>query len=168
MHGLALEWQEADQIRTQKIFVRNNNLYPNIVRLGRQVDCDIVFSEYDLKISRRHAEIFFKLQDSNFYLRKIPQATRSPVIDNKVLYSGEAILKQGCMIMLGQTIINIIRVFSPSEASLICSNIQCPNPNKNRVVNAKYLLSGCPWCGISLAEAETFYPQGFYIRPIDL
>jgi predicted component of type VI protein secretion system len=157
MSELTLEWKEALKIRTEKILDQQPSKNPGTVRLGRHPDlCDILFSE-DEKISRLHAEIFFNREQNSFYLRKLPEGKRPLIVDGKIIIHDEAPLREGSMIILGETEIKVVAVSVDIAYGLICPNIKCRNPDKRRIVDPKHLLEGCPWCGTSLAAAQSFH-----------
>jgi hypothetical protein len=165
MSEITLEWQESrkeagriiTETRSFKIIDKQPSKHPGVIRLGRHPDlCDIVFSQDDEKISRLHAEIYFNSEQNSFYLRKLPEGRRPLIVDGKIFTTNEAPLQLDSTIILGETEIKVVAVSINPAYGLICPNPACRNPNPRRVVDAKYLLEGCPWCGWSLAAAQSF------------
>ncbi|PMB00105.1 peptide-binding protein [Fischerella thermalis CCMEE 5268] len=155
MRQITLEWTEAGHKITHKLVIQQTSKHPGRFRLGRNPElCDLVFTE-DNKISRLHAEIFFNSNQNRFYLRKLSEGLRPPIVDGEIITEGEIALRQGSSILLGETEIKVVAVVIDPAYLLICPNLKCGNPDPRRAVDAK--LQFCPWCGTFLVGGNTLY-----------
>ncbi|MEH2182064.1 FHA domain-containing protein [Nostoc sp.] len=174
MNALTLQWHDAGQDRTQKIYEQQPSQNPGTVRIGRDpLRCDIVLSHPT--VSGLHVEIFFHHQQQCFYIRNL-RSQNPPVVDGRQLVQGEMPLTEGTSISLGQIKLNVTRV---STGSIPATILLPPNPAVNlehhhypptppapppgvyglecpkchKVSPAENLQIGCHWCGTSLAAA---------------
>jgi len=165
---LNLTWTEAGVRQTQTIQNVQPSKNPGTVRLGRDpTKCDIVFS--DSSVSGLHVEIFFNQELQQYAVRNL-RASNPPLVDGKILASGEATLTSGSRIHLGQVQIDVVSVSATAvaipltvllSAPVVQSSspptgpssygLQCPKCS--RVSPYAQLSAGCPWCGTSLAAA---------------
>lgn len=127
-YELTLEWQEAGQLKTATIRENQPSKHPGTVRLGRDVGlCDIVLS--DPTISGVHVEIFFNSKQQRFYLRNL-RPTNPPMVDGRLIPSGEAPLSHASMICLGNQELRV-RMIAYTQAATTPVSPQHPP----RVVN---------------------------------
>lgn len=163
MSELMLRWLEAGQFKTQVIYDRQSSKSPGTIRLGRDpARCDVVFQ--DRSVSGLHVEIFFQPQQQQFFLRNLRQ-TNPPIIDGQPLSTGEVPLRRGSTIRLGkvEAVVDAIRSNGPGSPPTSAPppgrvyGLQCPNPKCGKVspYDHHHLQTGCPWCGFSLAAAES-------------
>ena len=166
---LTLTWTEAGVRQTQTIQNGQPSKNPGTVRLGRDpAKCDIVFSHSS--VSGLHVEIFFDRQLQEYAVRNL-RPSNPPLVDGKILASGEAKLRSEGRIHLGQVEIEVlsapevavaapqtvllapaVQSFSPpTEPSSY--GLQCPKCH--RISPYAQLSAGCPWCGTSLAAAAS-------------
>ncbi|MBE9186495.1 FHA domain-containing protein [Microcoleus sp. LEGE 07076] len=166
---LTLTWTEAGVRQTQTI--QNGQLSKNsgTVRLGRdRAKCDLVF--LDRSVSGLHVEIFFNQELQEYAVRNL-RPSNPPLVDGKILASGEAILRSDSRIQLGQVQIDVVsapavQVAAPETVLLgpgvpsSCSptgpskyGLQCPHCS--RISPYAHLNAGCVWCGTSLAAATS-------------
>ncbi|MEG4322943.1 MULTISPECIES: FHA domain-containing protein [unclassified Microcoleus] len=165
---LNLTWTEAGVRQTQTIQNGQPSKNPGSVRLGRDpAKCDIVFS--DSSVSGLHVEIFFNHELQEYAVRNL-RASNPPLVDGKILASGETILKSDSRIHLGQVEIEVVEVTEVQVAAPLTVllsgppvqisspptqpstyGLQCPKCS--RVSPYAQLSAGCPWCGTSLAAA---------------
>jgi hypothetical protein len=172
MNALTLQWHDAGQDRTQTIYEQQPSKNPATVRIGRDpLRCDIIIS--NLTVSGLHVEIFFHPQQQHFYIRNL-RSPNPPLVDGKQLVQGETPLREGSIIYLGQTKLQVIAVKINSTAATVVTlpqpevnpghrqsmsptkpkgtyGLECPKCHK--VSPAENLYTGCPWCGTSLAAA---------------
>ncbi len=179
MNALTLQWHDAGQNKTHQIYEQQPSKNSGTVRIGRNPQlCDIVVS--DPTVSGLHVEIFFHTQHQRFYLRNL-RHQNPPFIDQQKLIQGEAPLREGMSIYLGQMelkvtaiLINTIppTILSPPPPPQVVNShpptppahqhylqpspqgvygLQCPKCHK--VSPPENLQVGCPWCGTSLAAA---------------
>lgn len=165
---LNLTWTEAGVRQTQTIQNGQPTKNPGTVRLGRDpTKCDVVFSHSS--VSGLHVEIFFNQELQEYVVRNLRESN-PPLVDGKILASGEATLTSGSRIHLGQVQIDVVSVFATAvaipltvllSAPVVQSSssptgpssygLQCPKCS--RVSPYAQLSAGCPWCGTSLAAA---------------
>ncbi|MEG3848927.1 FHA domain-containing protein [Microcoleus sp. herbarium19] len=172
---LTLTWTEAGVRQTYTIQNGQPSKNPETVRLGRDpAKCDLVFS--DSSVSGLHVEIFFDRELQEYAVRNL-RSSNPPLVDGKFLAHGEATLKSGSRIHLGQVEIDVISVteaageipqtvllsgaavqsYSPPTGPS-SYGLQCPKCS--RVSPYAQLSSGCPWCGTSLAAAVSVVLSG--------
>jgi hypothetical protein len=173
MHELTLEWQEVGRIKRETIRDQQPSKYPGVVRLGRDpVRCDLVLS--DPTVSGLHVEIFFNPSTHAFALRNL-RDTNPPLVDGRSLAYGEASLRQGSTIYLGQLELKVVSVslavsnngipptilmspplpvatYKPAPAP-VSYGLQCPTCQ--RISPYDRIDFGCLWCGTSLAAAAS-------------
>ncbi|MEG4626980.1 FHA domain-containing protein [Microcoleus sp. w1-18aA5] len=166
---LTLAWTEAGVRQTQTIENGQPSKNPGTVRLGRDpAKCDIVFSHPS--VSGLHVEILFNQELQEYAVRNLRESN-PPLVDGKILAQGEAKLKSGSHIHLGQVQIEVVNVtevqvaapqtvllgppapgnFQPTGSSKY--GLQCPKCS--RISPYAQLNAGCPWCGTSLAAAAS-------------
>jgi predicted component of type VI protein secretion system len=183
MNALTLQWYDAGQQKTQKIYENGPSKNPGTFRIGRDpLRCDIVLSHPT--VSGLHIEIYFQLQQQSFVVRNLREQN-PPVVDGRQLVQGEVPLKQGSILYLGQQELRVIGVSIPAASSvpptiLSTPQPQVPNsphaspvpprhhppkppvqqgvyglqcPKCHKVSSPEHLQIGCPWCGTSLAAA---------------
>ncbi|MEA5572388.1 FHA domain-containing protein [Calothrix sp. UHCC 0171] len=171
MYELTLEWHDKGKTIVQKVIVELSRKQPPSMIFGRNPECNIILNPDDTTCSRLQAEIIFKSQEKNFYLRKHTKASRPAIVDSKIINDGEVLLCEGSLISLGKTEIRVTSISQSLQYMIICSNIKCLNPHPHHALDAKYLYQHCPWCGSFLTDAATYLPtlpEGFLIRPIDM
>jgi pSer/pThr/pTyr-binding forkhead associated (FHA) protein len=169
MNALTLQWDDAGQLKTEKIYEQQPTKNAGTVRIGRDpVRCDIVLSHPT--VSGLHVEIYFEPQQNNFLIRNL-RPTNPPLVDNKQLLQGEVALKEGSIICLGEMELKVIAVTTfpdtviatpkpptPPKPQLEVKpsipthppqqpvyGIQCSNCNK--ISPYEYHNRNCPWCG---------------------
>ncbi len=172
---LTLEWKECGGVKTQIIDDRHSSKNPGTFRLGRDPSkCDIVLS--NPTVSGLHIEIFFNGKDNKFWVRCLRESN-PPVVDQKLLISGEVPLEKNSVIYLGEMQLKVIEILldssipptvlvPPPVPVLPSLNSVTPTtpPNNNyglecpscrRISPYERLDLGCPWCGTSLAAAQS-------------
>ncbi|NCJ08105.1 FHA domain-containing protein [Synechococcales cyanobacterium C] len=168
MPELLLQWTEAGQVKTFSIRDQQPSRHPGTVRLGRDPDqCDLVFG--DRSVSGLHAEIYYQPQDQQFYLRNL-RPTNPPAIDGISLPQGQKPLHLGSTIQLGRVVLTVARLSAGDHGVLAppislppdlenVYSLQCPNPRCGKVspYSETLLRQGCPWCGVSLAAAQSIF-----------
>ncbi|MBE9096225.1 FHA domain-containing protein [Tychonema sp. LEGE 07203] len=166
---LTLTWTEAGVRQTQTIQNGQPSKNSGTVRLGRdRAKCDLVLSHQS--VSGLHVEIFFNQELQEYAVRNL-RPSNPPLVDGKILASGEAILRSDSRIHLGQVQIDVVsapavQVAAPQTVLLepgVASSspptgpskygLQCPNCS--RISPYAQLNAGCPWCGTSLAAAAS-------------
>lgn len=180
MNELTIEWQEAGHPRRQIIRDHQLSKNPGTVRLGRDpLRCDIVLTHPT--VSGLHVEIFFNPYLRQFFLRNLRQ-TNPPWINGNRLAVTEAVLSEGTIFHLGETLIKVSVVTideSSIPATVLISTplpanggqvfqlqpppaaapsnrtygLQCPKCD--RVSPYDRVDLGCAWCGTSLAAAAS-------------
>ncbi|AFY33970.1 FHA domain-containing protein [Calothrix sp. PCC 7507] len=183
MNALTLQWHDAGQDKTQKI-------YEQPVRIGRDPSqCDIVVSNGT--VSGLHVAIFFHSQQQKFYIRNLREPN-PPLVDGQQLFHGEMPLKEGSVIYLGQMEFKVTNIVIDSFPATILAPPQPPAHQHQRPKTPLYqspqvqqhhpiypptppplpvgayglecskchkvsplekLNEGCHWCGTSLAAA---------------
>jgi FHA domain len=128
MNALTLQWHDAGQDRTYKIYEQQPTKNPGTVRIGRDpVRCDIVVS--NPTVSGLHVEIFFHPQHQCFLIRNLREQN-PPLVDGQQLIRGEQPLSEGSTIYLGQMQLKVIAV-SVATTSSVPATILTPPPVAN-------------------------------------
>ena len=149
MPGLTLEVLTGDIPRCETLSLEQT-LSPEVIRIGRSVaDCDLVLK--DKKVSRLHAEIFFKKDESTFYLRNLTSQRRDSQpnrvwVNGQTIINGEVALLAQTQIRLGQVLLKVLTTDIPQNG------IKCVNGH-----TVPYSYSGyfCPHCGSFLESGNT-------------
>ena len=165
---LTLTWTEAGVHQTRTIQDGQPSKNPGSVRLGRDpAKCDLVFSHSS--VSGLHIEIFFNQELQEYAVRNL-RDSNPPLVDGKILASGEATLTSGSRIHLGQVQIEVVEVTEMQVAAPLTVLLSAPAvqssspptgpctyglqcPKCTRISPYAQLSAGCPWCGTSLAAA---------------
>ena len=136
---LTLAWEWEGETKTEVIGSRS-------MTVGRGPQCDIVIPH--ATVSRQHLEIF--LQDNRFHLRNLSH-TNPVIFENGAVVAkgGTAVLHAGETFLLGKMPLTVMSI----DESPLVLKLQCPNCG--RIVDA--FFADCPWCGASLAAAQTIY-----------
>lgn len=159
MHKLALEWVEEGRNRSQAFSFDSSAQPP--VRIGRnESQCDVVLRDATKTVSGLHVEIFFNSHTQTFYLRNITKNRDRPNpawVDGQKIIQQEIPLKPGATIQLGKVSLKAV-IESPSKSKPV-HGLKCHVCNHISPQDRLSLV--CPWCGTSLASAETtvFFPD---------
>jgi FHA domain len=172
MNALTLQWQDAGQNKTQRIYEQQYSKNSGTVRIGRDPQrCDIVLS--NPTVSGLHVEVFFHNQQQRFYIKNL-RDSNLPVVDGQQLvFQGETPLREGSTIFLGQMQLQVTAVMISSIPATILVPpqatgqhrhyhhqpappqgvyaLECPKCHK--ISPPENLQIGCRWCGTSLAAA---------------
>ncbi|MBV5260074.1 FHA domain-containing protein [Synechococcus moorigangaii CMS01] len=165
MEQLTLEWSIQSQ-RYHYIFTHDSpTKISDKLRIGRDpARCDIVFA--DRSVSSLHVEIFFSATRDAALIQNL-RPSNPPLVNGDRLTEGTAPLFQGSQIQLGHIQLRVAQLVLPIQANVpprvpalspvATYGLKCPNPTCGKV--SKYddqiLKQGCPWCGFSLAAANT-------------
>ncbi len=177
VNELILEWLEAGQVKIQMIYDQQPSKAPGVIRLGRDpARCDILLSHPT--VSGLQAEIFFDPKQNGFWLRSLRDSNPA-IVDGKRLTEGEALLRQGGAILLGQLQLKIVQItiapltIPPTVLGAPTGNPSAPSPPTtsptegvgqtyglmcpmcHQVSSYECLETGCCWCGTSLAAAAS-------------
>jgi predicted component of type VI protein secretion system len=174
MNQLTLEWVDEGQVKTQTITDQYPGKHPGTFRIGRDpLRCDLVLQHPT--VSGLHVEIFFDPRQNSFLIRNL-RDTNPPLVDRQKLAQGEALLRQGTMLRLGQVEMRVTAIapgglpptiVTPTQPATTVPvqptahpveipptpayGLKCPKCQQ--VSPYERLGSGCPWCGTSLAAA---------------
>ena len=161
MSELTIEWSENGQVHRHSFQPHQSTKQPGVYRIGRDpARCDLVL--HDRSVSALHVEIFVNHSQRAAGIRNL-RASNPPLVDSQQLVTGEAPLRQGSRIHLGRVELSVVtlqftQAESPRHPSPIQSyGLKCPNPGCGKVsdYNNEILQRGCPWCGFSLAAANS-------------
>lgn len=159
MSELTLEWSEQGQLHRHTFHPHQPTKQPGVYRIGRDpAQCDLVLQ--DRSVSALHVEIVLNLAHNHAGVRNL-RVSNPPVVDGKQLRTGEAPLRQGSRINLGRISLTITNLsFTTAESrpnSTPSYGLKCPNPTCGKVSDytTEILQQGCPWCGFSLAAANS-------------
>lgn len=152
MYRLSLEWIEEGQNRAQAFsFDRTSN---RPVRIGRdESKCDVVLRDATKTVSGLHVEVFFNSSTSTFYLRNLTKNREKPNpawVDGQKVVEQEIPLKAISTIQLGKM---RLKVNTSSSAGNQLHGLKCHVCGHISPQDRLSLV--CPWCGTSLAAAET-------------
>jgi predicted component of type VI protein secretion system len=169
MSELILEWNESGQVRTQSLTEQQATKSPGVFRIGRDpTRCDVVLQHPT--VSGLHVEIFFDSRQNQFYLRNLRESN-PPVVDQQRVTQGSVALYQNSLIRLGQFELRIKAIASQLQPTVLTPptspaspapvaapqnesyGLECPKCH--RVSPHQHLRLGCPWCGTSLAAAQS-------------
>ncbi|MFH7025177.1 MAG: FHA domain-containing protein [Heteroscytonema crispum UTEX LB 1556] len=129
MNALTLQWHDAGQDCTYKIYEQQPSKNLGTVRIGRDpVRCDILVS--NPTVSGLHVEIFFNPQHQCFLIRNLREQN-PPLVDGQQLVRGEQPLSEGSIIYLGQMQLKVIAVSVPASSSLPATILVPPPPVTN-------------------------------------
>ncbi|MBF1991677.1 FHA domain-containing protein [Fischerella thermalis] len=126
MNALTLQWQDAGQIKIQKIHEKQPSKNPGTIRIGRDpVRCDIVLSHPT--VSGLHVEIFFNAQQQRFLMKNLREQN-PPLVDGQKLVQGEIPLREGSIIYLGQQLLKVTEVSVPGGSTVPPTILTPPQP----------------------------------------
>lgn len=126
MNALTLQWQDAGQIKIQKIHEKQPSKNPGTIRIGRDpVRCDIVLSHPT--VSGLHVEIFFNTQQQRFLMKNLREQN-PPLVDGQKLVQGEIALREGSIIYLGQQLLKVTEVSVPGGSTVPPTILTPPQP----------------------------------------
>lgn len=154
MSELTLEWSENGHLHRHLYTEHQPTKRPGVYRIGRDpARCDLVLR--DRSVSALHVEIFLNSSQQSAGIRNL-RASNPPLVDGRQLVSGDSPLQQGSRINLGRVEI-IISLLQFTAAQNLDYGLKCPNPACGKVAayDSIMLQSGCPWCGFSLAAADS-------------
>ena len=124
--------------------------------------CDLVFQ--DRSVSALHVEIFFDAVQHLVGVRSLRQSN-PPLVDGRQLIQGTAYLHQNSRMQLGRIELTVTALKIAGNAAQAYTphtphsnyGLQCPNPACGKVsaYSSELLKQGCPWCGFSLAAANS-------------
>jgi hypothetical protein len=167
MSELTLTWSENGQFHQHTLTETQSSKHFASYRLGRDpAQCDLVL--HDLSVSALHVEIVLNSPPQQTIIRNL-RASNPPLVDGIQLTIGEAPLYQGSRINLGRVELTVAHLIlgnihlaqsSPPPAHPTANReygLSCPNPNCGKIsaYNTAILQQGCPWCGFSLAAANS-------------
>lgn len=126
MNVLTLQWQDAGQIKIQKIHEKQPSKNPGTIRIGRDpVRCDIVLSHPT--VSGLHVEIFFNAQQQRFLMKNLREQN-PPLVDGQKLVQGEIPLGEGSIIYLGQQLLKVTEISVPGGSTVPPTILTPPQP----------------------------------------
>ncbi|PLZ97456.1 peptide-binding protein [Fischerella thermalis CCMEE 5268] len=126
MNVLTLQWQDASQIKIQKIHEKQPSKNPGTIRIGRDpVRCDIVLSHPT--VSGLHVEIFFNAQQQRFLMKNLREQN-PPLVDGQKLVQGEIPLREGSIIYLGQQLLKVTEISVPGGSTVPPTILTPPQP----------------------------------------
>ncbi|MEC4819899.1 MAG: FHA domain-containing protein [Scytonema sp. PMC 1069.18] len=126
MNALTLQWYDAGQQKTQKIYENSPSKNSGTVRIGRDpLRCDIVLSHPT--VSGLHIEIYFQLQQQCFVVKNLRESN-PPLINGRLLIQGEMALPEGSIICLGQQELKVIAVSITTASSVPPTILSTPKP----------------------------------------
>ena len=163
MSELTLAWSENGHPHQHTFHENQSTQHPGVYRLGRDpARCDLVL--HDRSVSALHVEILFNRPSQQVRIRNL-RSSNPPLVDGIQLKAGEAALHQGSKINLGRVELTVSALtFSlpsspvlPVQHAAQAYGLSCPNPACGKVsaYNSAILQQGCPWCGFSLAAANS-------------
>lgn len=159
MSEITLEWSENGHLHRHTFQENQATKHVGVFRIGRDpARCDLVL--HDRSVSALHVEIFINATQQTAGIRNL-RTTNPPLVDGNQLIHGDAALRQGSRINLGRVELFISQLNLVSSVAPIPApssyGLKCPNPGCGKVsdYNHETLQQGCPWCGFSLAAANS-------------
>ncbi|TVQ16686.1 MAG: FHA domain-containing protein [Leptolyngbya sp. DLM2.Bin15] len=176
MNRLTLEWVEHEQRKSFTVTDQMLTKQVGRVRLGRDPSrCDLVLSHPT--VSGLHVELFYDPLRSAFYVHSL-RPSNPPLLNHRPVLEEEQPLTEGDRLCLGLVEIHIGTIVLETVAPTIVTTpvvehsgdttlplkpskptapsaygLKCPRCGQ--VSSYDYLKSGCPWCGASLAAANS-------------
>ena len=148
MPSLTLEILQGDKPRSITFSPEPTQSDRKFIIGRHRENCDLVLK--DKKVSRLHAEIFFKQDEAAFYLQNLTarrsDAKPNPVWVNNSLVDGAVVLAVATQIKLGQVLLKVTAVDLPQNG------IKCIN---GHTVPYTYQGYFCPHCGSFLESGST-------------
>ena len=159
MSDIVLEWSENGHRHRHRFELEQPTKQPGVLRIGRDpARCDLVLE--DRSVSGLHVEIFFHPAEQQIGVRNL-RRSNPPLVDGQQLIQGEVLIHQGSQLHLGRLQLGVTQVhWSQAVANQSSSDgygLKCPNPTCGKVLDYSQdrLRQGCPWCGFSLAAAQS-------------
>ncbi|MBD2097806.1 FHA domain-containing protein [Trichocoleus sp. FACHB-591] len=116
MYEITFVWTESGQTKTQTLHPFQPTKNAGVFRVGRDPErCDWILPHPT--VSGLHVEIFWQPHQQHYYLRNL-RDQNPPVIDGLPLMQGEAALKVGSQIRLGQVDLTVTAI-APIMATLL-------------------------------------------------
>lgn len=166
MYRLTLEWLEGSQVRSKVISALEENESSKAIRIGRDdQQCDVVLNDPTKTVSRLHAEIFYKPDHRQLYLRNSTRDRSQPsfvLVDRQRVIEQEALLQMSSVIQLGKVMITVRsldilqpQLKQPQQQSSIQEHeygLQCINGHQ---ISYDHVQLFCPHCGTALQSVQT-------------
>jgi predicted component of type VI protein secretion system len=171
MYRFTLEWLERAQLRSKTVSALEAEERQTPFRIGRdEQQCDIVVNDETSSVSRLHAEILFKPEQSRLYLRNATGDRSQPnlvIVDGQKILRQEIVLQMGSEIQLGKLKMKVIslKVAQPVVNSFQRQQpkhqqpsqrqeygLQCLNGHQ---VSYDHVRLFCPFCGTALQAVDT-------------
>ncbi len=167
MEKLTLAWSLQNHLHHYTFHQAATTKVAQKLRIGRDpAQCDIIFA--DRSVSSLHVELFFSAALDAALIQNL-RPSNPPLIDGFQLTQGTANLSQGSQIQLGRIQLQVSQLVLPGQVQVAAPpqpqvpntasayGLKCPNPSCGKVsrYDEQVLKQGCPWCGFSLAAANT-------------
>jgi predicted component of type VI protein secretion system len=171
MYRFTLEWLEGSQLRSKTVSAVEAEERQTPFRIGRdEQQCDVVVNDETSSVSRFHAEILFKSEQSRLYLRNATAERSQPnlvIVDGQKILKQEIVLQMGSEIQLGKLKMKVtsLKVAQPVVNSF--PNQQPPNQQPSQQqeyglqclnghqVSYDHVGLFCPFCGTALQAVDT-------------
>jgi hypothetical protein len=177
MNRLTLEWIEKDQLTSFTVTDQMPTKQSGVVRIGRDpLRCDLLLTHPT--VSGLHVEIFYQPQQATFYIRSL-RPSNPPLLNQRPILDTTEPLREGDRLHLGLVQLDVRAIaldpilptilkppaplpetdhlptapLNPMAATVPAYGLQCPKCSQ--VSPYERLQAGCPWCGASLASAES-------------
>jgi len=146
---LHLTWLEGGIQRSQK--VSSDRQVQRAIKVGRDpLRAEIVIN--NPTVSGLHVAIYYDPVTEQFLVNNLRE-TNPPLINGKRLNQEPVPLSHNSRLQLGQVAVTVhIHQTVPHDAEY---GLQCPNPRCGKVSAYDSLKLVCPWCGTSLASAQS-------------
>lgn len=165
METLTLEWHLKNQHYRYTFTQASSTKATDKLRIGRDpAQCDIVLP--DRSVSSLHVEIFFTGPRDAALIQNL-RPSNPPLINGYRLTTTHTTLAPGSELQLGYVQLRVTELVLPGQVKPAVLprqpsvqqvyGLKCPNPVCGKVseYNEQMLKQGCPWCGFSLAAANT-------------
>jgi predicted component of type VI protein secretion system len=146
---LRLTWLEGGIQRLQT--VSSDRLFQRAVKVGRDpLRSEIVIN--NPTVSGLHVAIYFDPVAEQFLISNLRQ-TNPPLVNGKKLQQEPMSLSHNCRLQLGEVMVTVqVHQTTPDNAEY---GLKCPNLKCGKVSPYDSLKLVCPWCGTSLASAQS-------------
>jgi predicted component of type VI protein secretion system len=154
---LNLTWLESNQLRSYLIHSDRQRERP--ARVGRDpLRSDVVIG--DPTVSGLHVAVFYDPDRGSFWLENLRDSNPA-IVNGKKVATGAVALENGAKLQLGAVVIQVEVRAVELPLKTREYGLKCPNPKCGKVSPYDHLKLVCPWCGTSLAAAQSvIIPRG--------
>jgi predicted component of type VI protein secretion system len=148
---LALSWTELGRNRSYTITSDRHSLRP--VKIGRDpLRVELVIN--NPTVSGLQAQIHYDPTTKQFLIESLRE-TNPVLVDGQKLTQGAKPLKDKGRLQMGNLTIKWVVQQPTTTNPVVQYGLKCPNPKCGKISPYDSLKLVCPWCGTSLASAQS-------------